>query len=436
MRIVIVGGGFAGLKLARKLNNKSGFDIWLLDKNNYHQFQPLFYQVATSGLDASNISFPLRKVFQNSRNVRIRLAEVLSIDHHLKKVITDIGDFEYDVLVLATGADTNFFGNALLQEHAMPMKSTVEALRIRHDLIHNFEEAVMEKNPAELKKLMTVVIAGGGPTGVELSGAIAQMKTDVLPKDYPDLDFSGMQIILLEGSDRLLSAMSARSSEQSLGYLQKLGVRVMLNTMVKNYDGEEVLLQDGSSIPARLVIWAAGIRGNVLKGIDPAIVVKGNRIRVDRTNKVEGSDDIYALGDLAYMETPLYPKGHPQVANVAISQADRLADNLRRMEHQKPAELYEYHDKGSMATVGRNLAVVDIPKPRLHFGGFLAWLVWMLLHLSLLLGVNNRIHVFINWVVNYITYDQNLRLIFREFYIHKEKTAPKPEVKKTVSVNP
>jgi len=435
MRIVIVGGGFAGLKLARKLNNKSGFEILLLDKNNYHQFQPLFYQVATSGLDASNISFPLRKVFQNSRNVRIRLAEVLSIDHHSKKVITDIGDFEYDVLVLATGADTNFFGNTLLQEHAMPMKSTVEALRIRHDLIHNFEEAVMEKDPAELKKLMTVVIAGGGPTGVELSGAVAQMKTDVLPKDYPDLDFSGMQIILLEGSDRLLSAMSAKSSQQSLGYLQKLGVNVMLNTMVKNYDGEEVLLQDGSSIPAKLVIWAAGIRGNVLKGIDPAIVVKGNRIRVDRTNRVEGSEEIYALGDLAYMETPLYPKGHPQVANVAISQAARLADNLRRLESQKPAELYEYHDKGSMATVGRNLAVVDIPKPRLHFGGFLAWLVWMLLHLSLLLGVNNRIHVFINWVVNYITYDQNLRLIFREFYIHKEKTVQKPEMKKAVSVN-
>jgi len=229
--------------------------------------------------------------------------------------------------------------------------------------------------------------------------------------------------------------MSARSSEQSLGYLQKLGVNVMLNTMVKNYDGEEVLLQDGSSIPAKLVIWAAGIRGNVLKGIDPAIVVKGNRIRVDRTNRVEGSEDIYALGDLAYMETPLYSKGHPQVANVAISQAARLADNLRRLESQKPAELYEYHDKGSMATVGRNLAVVDIPKPRLHFGGFLAWLVWMLLHLSLLLGVNNRIHVFINWVVNYITYDQNLRLIFREFYIHKEKTVQKPEMKKAVSVN-
>ncbi len=433
MRVIIVGGGFAGLKLARKLNNKAGFDVLLLDKVNYHQFQPLFYQVATSSLDASNISFPLRKVFQNSRNVRIRLAELQSIDHLQKKVITDIGVFEYDILVLATGADTNFFGNALLQQHAMPMKSTVEALRIRHELINNFEEAVMERDPLELKKLMTVVIAGGGPTGVELSGAIAQMKTDVLPKDYPDLDFSGMQIILLEGMDRVLGAMSARSSEQSLRYLQKLGVKVMLNTMVKSYDGEQVLLNDGSSIPSKLVIWAAGIKGNVPKGIDPAWVVKGNRIKVDRTNKVEGTLNIFALGDLAYMETPLYPKGHPQVANVAIGQAAQLAENLLRMESNKDLQLYEYHDKGSMATVGRNLAVVDIPKPRLHFGGLLAWLVWMMLHLVLLLGVKNRIHVFINWVFNYITFDQNLRLIFREFCIHKELPPKAVEMKKTAA---
>ncbi len=420
MRIIIVGGGFAGLKLARKLNNKPGFEILLLDKVNYHQFQPLFYQVATSSLDASNISFPLRRVFQKSRNVRIRLAEVKSIDTILKTVSTDIGVFDYDILVVATGADTNFFGNKVLQEHAMPMKSTVEALRIRHELIHNFEEAVMEKDPLELKKLMTVVIAGGGPTGVELSGAIAQMKTTVLPKDYPDLDFSEMEIILLEGSNRVLGSMSEKSSQQSLKYLQRLGVNVMLDTMVKNYDGEHVLLNDGNSIPAKLVIWAAGIKGNIPDGIDSSLVVKGNRVRVDKTNRVEGADNVFALGDVAYMETPLYPNGHPQVANVAISQADLLAENLFQMAANKPPALYEYHDKGSMATVGRNLAVVDIPKPRFHFGGFFAWLVWMLLHLVLLLGVKNRLHVFINWVYNYITFDQNLRLIFKEFYVHRE----------------
>ena len=419
MRIIIVGGGFAGLKLARRLNNKPGFEIVLIDKVNYHQFQPLFYQVATSSLDASNISFPLRKVFQKSRNVRIRLAEVLSIDTNQNTVSTDIGIFQYDILVLATGADTNFFGNAQLQQSAMPMKSTVEAIRIRHELIHNFEEAVMEQDPLKLKKLMTVVIVGGGPTGVELSGAIAQMKSDVLPKDYPDLDFSGMQIILLEGMDKLLAAMSPKSSEQSLKYLQRLGVTVMLNTVVKNYDGEEVVLVNGSTIPAKMVIWAAGIKGNIPAGIDPALVVKGNRIKVDGTNKVEGIQNVYALGDVAYMETPLYPKGHPQVANVAISQAKNLANNLKRIGDGNEPELYEYHDKGSMATVGKNLAVADIPKPHLHFGGFLAWLIWMGLHLMLLLGVKNRVHVFINWITNYITNDQNLRLIFKEFYIHK-----------------
>jgi NADH dehydrogenase len=331
MKIIIVGAGFAGLKLARKLNNKPGFEIVLLDKVNYHQFQPLFYQVATSSLDASNISFPLRRVFQNSRNVRIRLAEVSSIDTRSQTVHTDVGVFEYDVLVLATGADTNFFGNAELQANAMPMKSTVEALRIRHDLIHNFEEAVLEKDPLELKKLMTVVIAGGGPTGVELSGAIAQMKSFVLYKDYPDLDFKNMEIILLEGTDKVLGTMSPKSSEQALKYLQNMGVKVMLKTMVSSYNGEEVSLVGGGQIPSKLVIWAAGVRGNVPNGIDPSLVVKGNRIKVDRTNKVENTANIYALGDVAYMETPLYPKGHPQVANVAIGQADNLADNLRRM---------------------------------------------------------------------------------------------------------
>jgi len=438
MKIIIVGAGFAGLKLARELNNKPGFEVLLLDKVNYHQFQPLFYQVATSGLDASNISFPLRRVFQNSKNVRIRLAEVNSIDTVLKKLNTDIGVFEYDVLVLATGADTNFFGNAELQEHAMPMKSTVEALRIRHDLIHNFEEAVMEKDPLELKKLMTVVIAGGGPTGVELSGAIAQMKSFVLHKDYPDLDFNNMEIILLEGAGKVLGTMSEKSSEQALKYLQNMGVKVMLNTMVSSYNGEEVSLVGGGQIPAKLVIWAAGVRGNVPGGIDPGLIVKGNRIKVDRTNKVENTSNIYALGDVAYMETPLYPKGHPQVANVAIGQADNLADNLKRIVANKELHEYEYRDQGSLATVGRNKAVVDIPKPKLHFGGFFAWLFWMFLHLLLLVGVNNRIHVFINWVFNYITFDQNLRLIFKEFYIHpdlRQKIQDKKQVvQKTASV--
>ncbi len=422
MKVVIVGGGFAGLKVARTLNNKPGFEVLLLDKYNYHQFQPLFYQVATASLDASNISFPLRKMFHKSKNVAIRMADVQSVDTAGKIIATDIGNFNYDVLILATGADTNFFGNAHLQQHAFPMKSTTEALQLRHRLIHNFEEAIHTQNDAELERLMTIVVVGAGPTGVELSGAIAEMKRYVLPKDYPELDFSKMKIILLEGAGKTLAAMSEKSSEQSQKYLEKLGVTVMTSRVVKDYDGNDVSLQDGTIIPSSIVIWAAGIKGNVPQGIDPTLITRGNRILVNRYNKINGFEDVYALGDVAFMETPKYPNGHPQVATVAIQQAENVADNLIRIERKSNKFLeFEYNDKGSMATVGRNLAVVDIPKPRLHFGGFMAWLIWMGLHLFLLVGVKNRIQVFINWIYNYLTYDQSLRLIFKEFYKKEEK---------------
>jgi NADH dehydrogenase len=420
MKMLIVGGGFAGLKLARRLNNKKGFEVTLLDRFNFHQFQPLFYQVATSSLDASNISFPLRKGFQGSRNVHLRMSEMQKVNLSENKVITENGEIDYEVLVLATGADTNFFGNSNLIEYAFPMKSTVEALQIRHRLIQNFEEALSAPNEQALQKLMTIVIVGGGPTGVELSGAIADMKRYVLPKDYPELDFSKMKVYLLEGSPRTLGTMSEKSSQQSHHYLEKLGVTVVTNTVVKDYDGENVMLNNGTIIPSSMVIWAAGVKGNVPPGIDPSLVVRGNRIKVDRFNKVLGTSNVYALGDVAYMETPLYPHGHPQVASVAIAQASHLADNLILQSKGKKLKEYEYHDKGSMATVGRNLAVVDIPKPKLHFGGFFAWFIWMSLHLFLLVGVKNRVFVFLNWVINYFTYDQSLRLIFREFY--REKT--------------
>ena len=418
MKVVIIGAGFGGLRLARRLNNKAGFEIILIDKFNYHQFQPLFYQVATAGLDASNISFPLRKVFQKSKNVRIRLAELRKVVPGENKVITDSEEINYDVLVLATGADTNFFGNSQLQVHAFPMKSTVEALQVRYRLLQLFEKAHTIQENDEMQRIMNIVVVGGGPTGVEVSGALAEMKRYVLPKDFPELDFSRMNIFLLEGTGRTLASMSAKSSVQSLKYLQKLGVTVMVNTLVKGYDGHEVLLQDGRRIPSATVIWAAGVKGNVPAGIDPSLVVKGNRIKTDRHCLVHGFDNIYAIGDLAYMETPKYPNGHPQVAPVAMQQADLLAGNLKILERKSdPANQYEfeYFDKGSMATVGRNLAVVDIPKPKLHFGGFFAWMIWMGLHLMLILGVKNRFFVFLNWLYNYFTYDQNLRLIFREF---------------------
>jgi NADH dehydrogenase len=421
MKVVIVGGGFAGLRLARLLNNKAGFEVLLIDKYNYHQFQPLFYQVATAALDASNISFPFRKAFHNSKNVRVRMAELKQVLPAESKIITDKEEIPYDILVLAMGADTNFFGNQEIATNSFPMKSTVEALQLRHRLIQNFEDALVAEDEEAIQRLMNVVVVGGGPTGVELAGALAELKKFVLPKDYPELDFSKMNIFLLEGGEKLLSAMSEKSSEDSLRYLERLGVKVLTDNFVKEYNGQDVMLADGRTILSSMVIWAAGIKGNVPDGIVKELTVKGNRIKVDRYSRIPDWPQVYVLGDLSYMETPLYPQGHPQVASVAIKQAETLAENLIRIERKSTGFYeFEYHDKGSMATVGRNLAVVDIPKPKMHLNGFIAWLIWMGLHLFLILGVKNRLFVFFNWVYSYITYDQSLRLIFREFY--KPKT--------------
>jgi NADH:quinone reductase (non-electrogenic) len=423
MKIVIVGGGFGGLKLARRLNNKRGFEIILVDRVNYHQFQPLLYQVATAGLDASNISFPLRKVFQKSKNVRIRLAEVREVVPAQHKIITNNEEIDYDVLVLATGTETNFFGNQQLIDRAFPMKSTVEALQLRHKLIRNFEDALLVKDPGELQRLMNVVVVGGGPTGVELSGALGEMKRYVLPKDYPELDFTKMNIYLVEGGPKTLGNMSEKSAEDSFKYLTtRLGVTVLTNTIVSSFDGNSVQLKDGKLIPTKTVIWAAGVTGSVPPGVDKSLFVRGNRLTVDRQARLKGFNNIYVIGDLAYMETPKYLKGHPQLASVAIQQAKLVAKNLLKLQrNENDFEEFEYRDKGTMATVGRNLAVVDIPRLKLHFRGFLAWFIWMSLHLMLILGVKNRFFVFSNWVYNYFTYDQSLRLIFPEFYRTSKK---------------
>ncbi len=409
MKVVIAGAGFGGLKLARKLNNKAGYEVTLLDRFNYHQFQPLFYQVATGGLEPSSISFPLRKVFQKSKNVRIRLASLSGLVSEENKIITDIGDIEYDVLVIALGASTNFFDNRGVSGNAFPMKSTMEALKLRNSILLNFERALTKPDREEL---LNIVVVGAGPTGVELSGSLAEMKKYVLPKDYPELDFSRMNIFLLEGTGRTLGSMSEKSSVHSKKYLERLGVKVMTGSLVKDYDGKEVLLQNGDHIPAATVIWAAGIKGNIPSGIDRQLIVRGNRILVNRDCRIPGHKNIFCIGDLACMETEEYPHGHPQVAPVAIQQARLVAENLKKIKQGVDGlKEFTYRDKGSMATVGRNLAVVDIPKPRMHIRGFLAWLIWMGLHLMLILGVKNRFFVFFNWLYNYITYDQNLRLI-------------------------
>jgi NADH:ubiquinone reductase (H+-translocating) len=417
MKLVIIGGGFGGLKLARTLSNKPGFDITLIDKVNHHQFQPLFYQVATAGLDASNISFPLRKIFQKSKNVKIRLGEVKEIVAAENKLITDFGEVLYDNLVIATGADTNFFNNTQMATHALPMKSTIEALNLRYRLLQNFETATELIDKQNIDAYMNICIVGGGPTGVELSGAIAEMKKFALYKDFPELDFTKMNIYLFEGSAKTLEMFQSKSSERSMTYLQKLGVILKTNTKVVSYDGENLLTGNGETIPTKIVVWAAGIKGNVPQGFDNTLLARGNRIKVDSMCKVQGHSNVYAIGDVAYMQEGAYANGHPQVAPVAMQMADMLAQNLRRSEMKSGQEnflQFAYKDQGSMATVGRNLAVVDVPKPKISLGGFIAWMIWMGLHLMLILGVKNRLFVFTNWLYNYFTYDQSLRLIFKK----------------------
>ena len=417
MKLVIIGAGFGGLQLARKLRNKAGFDITLIDKVNHHQFQPLFYQVATAGLDASNISFPLRKIFHKSKNIKIRLGEVKQILAAENKLVTDFGDVYFDKLVIATGADTNFFNNTQIAAHALPMKITIEALNLRYKILQNFEKATELQGSESIEGYLNVCIVGGGATGVELSGAIAEMKKFVLHKDFPELDFSKMNIYLFEGTAKTLEMMQPKSSDRSMKYLQKLGVTLKTNTKVISYNGDKLVTNFNEEIKTKLVIWAAGIKGNIPEGIDSTLIARGNRIKVDRQCKVIDSASVYAIGDVAYMQTLGYANGHPQVAPVATQMADMLAKNLYREEMKSGAANFlefVYHDKGSMATIGRNLAVVDLPKSKISLGGFIAWAIWMFLHLMLILGVKNRLFVFANWLYNYFTYDQSLRLIFKK----------------------
>jgi NADH dehydrogenase len=409
-RILIVGGGFAGLKLATKLMN-SEFQVVLIDKNNFHQFQPLFYQVATAGLEPSAISFPLRKIFQNSKNVFIRVGEITGIHPVEKEVITSLGTIRYDILILAMGVDTNFFGMKHISQNAIPMKSVAEALSLRNKILQNFEDALIENDSEKQKALLNIVIVGGGPTGVEISGTLSEMRKFILPKDYPELDFSKMNIYLLEAGSRLLSGMTEKSAIQAESYLDKLGVNVICNAHVSDYDGEKVSILNRVQIPAKTLIWAAGVSGKITEGLNPELYAHGNRLKVNAYNQVEGYDNIYAVGDNALMTEPSYPNGHPQMAQPAIQQAKLLARNLNRQQRNIPMKPYKYFNKGTMATVGRNLAVVELPF--IKFYGFIAWLTWMFVHLMAIVGVKNRLLVFVNWFWNYVTYDQSLRLIIK-----------------------
>lgn len=409
-RIVVIGAGFAGLKLVRALKG-TDYQLVLIDRNNYHQFQPLFYQVATAGLEPSAISFPLRKIFQQQANLHIRLTDVQNVDTSERIVYTTLGEVNYDLLVIATGADTNFFGMKNLAETALPMKTVGEALNLRNTILKNYEAALTSDDPHEIEMLLNTVIVGGGPTGVELAGAIAEMRTFVLPKDYPELNFREMKIYLVEASSRILSAMSPSSSEKAADFLQKLGVNVLTGVQVTGYENDKVMLHTGEFLLARTLIWAAGIKGSLMGGVEELPTGRGNRLQVDEFSRIKGQDAVYAIGDIALNESDLFPAGHPQVAQVAIQQAANLAANLRRIARSEPMKPFRYFDKGSMATIGRNKAVVELPFWK--FQGFFAWLVWMFVHLMSIVGVKNRLLIFINWLWNYMTYDQSLRLIMK-----------------------
>jgi NADH:ubiquinone reductase (H+-translocating) len=412
-RIVIIGGGFAGIALAKKLRNKP-VQVVLIDKHNYHTFQPLLYQVATGGLEAGSIAYPIRKIIQQFNNFYFRLGQVTEIDTQGQIVISDIGNLRYDFLVLATGSKTNFFGNKEIERNSMSMKSIPQSLNIRSLILENFEQALLINDDLERNSLINFCLVGGGPTGVELAGALAEMKNAILQKDYPDLDVSKMQINLIQSGDRILNTMSEKSSQDAEDFLFKLGVNVHKNVRVLSYDGKTILTNSTLSFETATVIWTAGVQGDVIPGLNPdSLIEKVERIRVNEFNQVLGYENIFAIGDIASVETQKHPQGHPMMAQPAMQQGKLLAENIIKFIQKQKMTPFDYKDKGAMATIGRNKAVVDLPK--YHFKGIFAWFVWMFVHLFSLIGFKNKAVVFLNWVYNYIRLDREGRLIIRPY---------------------
>ena len=418
-RVVIVGGGFGGLKLANKLCN-SGFQVVLVDRNNYHQFLPMIYEVASAGLEPSSIAFPFRKIFQKRKDFYFRWADVTGVNAKENLIETSIGKLKYDYLVIASGTETNYFGNQNIEDVALPMKTVEEAMSMRNILLANLERSLTTADLKERQALQNIVIVGGGATGVEVSGALSEMKRFVIPKDYPEMEVHKVNIYLIEATPKLLSAMSPQASANAEKFLRGMGVNVMLNTLVQDYREGKVILDNGMDIPTRNFIWVSGVTGTSFDNIGPELLGRGRRIKVDEHNKVIGLDNVFAIGDVSIMTAEKdYPNGHPQLAQVAIQQGDLLASNLKNMEKGKKLKPFHYRNLGSLATVGRNKAVADFNQLKMH--GWFAWIIWLVIHLRSILGIRNKVMVLVNWVWGYLTYDKSIRLIMAAKRVKRPK---------------
>lgn len=422
-RVVIVGGGFAGVNLAKELAKHNSYVITLVDKNNYNFFPPLLYQVATGYLETSNISYPFRKLFRGSNNFNFRMGTVIRVVQAENKLVLDTGELHYDILVFATGTETNYFGMENVKKNSIPMKTVQDAIYMRNTLLERLEKATREPDPAIRKKLTTIVVAGGGPTGVEISGMFAEMKKLVIPKDYPELIGSNGEIYLVDGLKSVLAPMSEKSQKYTYETLTQMGVNIKLDCMVKDFNNDVVEFSTGETIEAKTLIWAAGVTASVFDGIEKESYGRGRRMLVDAYNKVDGTQNIYALGDTCLQTTdPAFPSGHTQVAQVAIQQGINLGKNLKNVAEGKALKPFVYYDKGSMAIIGRFKAVADLPKPKIHFNGFIAWMAWLFVHLVSLINFRNKVKTFYNWFVSYTTKDQSLRVIVKPGHENSDQT--------------
>lgn len=414
MKIVIIGGGFAGVNLSLALANDKNYEVILVDKNNYNFFPPLIYQVATAFLEPSSISYPFRKLFTGKKNLHFRLGELMKVVPEKNIIELSNGELQYDYLVFATGAETNFFGMENVKQNSIAMKTLDDAIEMRNKLLQQMEQATISQDPEDVKKRLTVVIAGGGPTGVEVSGMFAEMRNGILKKEYPELAGKGSEIYLVDGGNALLSPMSEKSQQDTYNDLRKMGVKIKLNCHVKDFVNDTVVLGNGETIPTKTLIWAAGVTAKIFEGIPSESYGRGRRMLVDEFNKVQATANIYAIGDTCLqLNEPEFPGGHPQVAQVAIQQGRNLAKNFKKMASGETLKPFSYNDKGSMAIIGRNKAVVDLPKPKIHFQGFIAWCAWLFIHLVSLITYRNRIRTLYNWMIAYFTKDQSLRMIIK-----------------------